>query len=238
MGGKDIYLSVSSDGGWSAPIPLGKEINSPADDFGCVTKNNLQSGFFSSNRKGTDDIYDFSRAETLFESCTEQEQNKYCFMFYDDNVAENDSVNPRYEWDFGNGNVLTGEKVKHCFPSPGKYSATLTIINQLTGDTINNPTPFNFELKNIEQVFIHHDTELMAGKTIRFDGLKTNLPGYTITDYVWDFGQGFTERGSSVERTFDKAGEYTVKLGLIGKYENSETTDKKCVFKKIIIKGY
>ncbi len=68
MGGMDIYKSeVQADESFSIPINLGKGLNSEADDFGFIIKDNDKTGvglvgYFSSDRiqgKGNDDIYGF-----------------------------------------------------------------------------------------------------------------------------------------------------------------------------------
>lgn len=65
IGGMDIYKSnIDGATNFSIPVNLGKQINSPQDDFGLIIRNNDEGllGYFSSNRdggKGGDDIYGF-----------------------------------------------------------------------------------------------------------------------------------------------------------------------------------
>ena len=235
FGGKDLFYTQEIDGKWITPIHLGPEINSPADDFGLITDADFQSGYFSSNRRKTDDIYSFNRNPMQFDTCAGQKENKYCFLFYDEQIALNDSVSTTYEWDFGSGVKLTGEKVKYCFPGPGRYATILRVINNDTGDTINNPKPYEFELKDIEQAYIHSAPSGIVDESMHFDALKTNLPGFTATDYLWDFGDGFTKHGPSISYTFDKKGEYIIKLGLTGERDSTGMIPKICVYKKIEI---
>ncbi len=61
-GGLDIFQTVFTGGAWTEPENLKLPVNSSYDDFGIVLNNNLDGGFFSSNRpegKGADDIYAF-----------------------------------------------------------------------------------------------------------------------------------------------------------------------------------
>lgn len=63
LGGLDIYSSSYSKGLFGDYKNLGYPINSSYDDFGLIYNSKSQSGYFTSNRKGTlggsDDIYHF-----------------------------------------------------------------------------------------------------------------------------------------------------------------------------------
>jgi Tol biopolymer transport system component len=59
LGGKDIFVSHLSDTGWIAPLHLDPPVNSQYDDFGIVTDPQGNSGFFSSNRNKSVDIFKF-----------------------------------------------------------------------------------------------------------------------------------------------------------------------------------
>lgn len=66
LGGMDVYKSnLQADESFSIPVNIGKGINSEADDFGFIIKEDEDKGFvgyFSSNRPGgigKDDIYGF-----------------------------------------------------------------------------------------------------------------------------------------------------------------------------------
>jgi outer membrane protein OmpA-like peptidoglycan-associated protein len=48
---------------FAKPLNLGQTINSGLDDFGFVLNEKTQEGFFSSNRKGYDNLYSFKRKD-------------------------------------------------------------------------------------------------------------------------------------------------------------------------------
>lgn len=56
LGGLDVYKVTVGENGWNKPINMGYPINSSYDDFGFVYTPGI-GGFFSSNRRGNDDIY-------------------------------------------------------------------------------------------------------------------------------------------------------------------------------------
>jgi len=47
---------------------------------------------------------------------------------------------------------------------------------------------------------------------VQFDGSASNSPNGAIVSYAWDFGDGSTDTGASVDHTFIDKGTYAVKL--------------------------
>lgn len=70
LGGMDLYKAeIQQDGSFSIPVNLGRGMNTEADDFGLIIRDDGQGGllgYFASNRpggKGNDDVYGFRVAE-------------------------------------------------------------------------------------------------------------------------------------------------------------------------------
>lgn len=62
LGGLDIFEVVLKDlKAVGSPKNMGTDINSSSDDFGFIMDESAKSGYFSSNRRGNDDIYQFTR---------------------------------------------------------------------------------------------------------------------------------------------------------------------------------
>ena len=235
FGGKDLFYTQQINGDWIVPVHLDSAINSPADDFGILVDSTLENGYFSTNRLKTDDIFSFSSAPVEFTSCDTAKENKYCFTFYDEKQQLLDTVKAIYQWTFGDGIIHIGKEVQHCFPGPGKYSVSLTIIDGLTGDTIAKRVEYKAELENINQPYISSDKVGMVDESMSFNGVTSDLKGIRITDFFWDFGDGFKQGGQSISHAFQKKGEYAVKLGLLSERDSLGVAGKKCVIKKIKI---
>jgi hypothetical protein len=235
FGGKDIYYTMERNGGWLVPVHLDSAINSMADDFALVLDSTSLNGYFSSNRLKTDDIFSFSRVPEDFSKCDTQKENNYCFTFYDERHPFIDTLPALYQWDFGNGIIRTGVEVKHCFPGPGNYLVKLTILDEVTGNTIVDQVEYKVQLNNFEQAYIHSENIGIVDQPVTFDASESNLKDLTITDYFWNFGDGFNPGGPVVKKTFEKNGEYTVKLGLLAADVNSGIIEKSCVIKNIRI---
>jgi len=64
LGGLDIFSASFIDGVVGEIKNLGAPLNSSRDDFGLITKDNLKTGYFSSNRlndEGIDNVYSFQK---------------------------------------------------------------------------------------------------------------------------------------------------------------------------------
>lgn len=235
LGGKDLFYTQQINGVWIIPVHLDSAINSTADDFGIVVDSTFENGYFSTNRLKTDDIFSFKSPPIEFATCDSMKENNYCFTFYDEKQQLLDTVKAIYQWTFGDGIIHIGKEVAHCFPGPGKYSVSLTIIDVLTGDTIAKRVEYKAELENINQAYISSDKVGMADKSMSFKGVTSDLKGISVTDFLWDFGDGFKQGGQSINYSFKKRGEYAVKLGLLSEKDSLGVVGKRCVIKKIRI---
>jgi len=68
LGGLDLFEVILKEmKPVGEPENMGRPINGPTDDFGLIIAEDGKSGYFSSNRKGNDDIYQFSRNQHLIQ---------------------------------------------------------------------------------------------------------------------------------------------------------------------------
>ena len=234
-GGKDIYFSLYSDSAWLTPVCLDVPINSEFDDFGIVTDTLMKEGFFSSNRDKSIDIYHFRTIapQALYNKI--QRENQYCFTFADSGALAVNSINLKNKWDFGDGDNALGEVVQHCFHSAGKYTIRHDIFDLNTGKVFFSKLLYNLELLDYEQPYLNSPEIALTGDSLKFDGLKSNLPGYKVLKYFWDFGDGSRSDGSITSHSFKEKGEYKVNLELTLKSESTGNVHKTGVSKKIIV---
>jgi hypothetical protein len=235
LGNLDVYYTILSNGKWEDPVLLPEPINSSSDDFAFVAQDNLRSGYFASNRQKTDDIYEFSFSILRKEKCDTIEENSYCYRFTEDNAAKLDSTPFRYEWKFGDGNKAEGPVVEHCFSSTGTYIVQLDVINLITGDTTYNDKTDTLIVADIEQPVISGPDTINAGKKIMLSAEKTNLPGWNIGQYYWNFGDETIAIGKEVDKTFLKPGIFNIQLIISEEPEPGGNVREDCVSKNIIV---
>lgn len=235
LGKKDIFLSRMSGQEWIPPIHLEAPINSNEDDFGLVTDWEFSNGYFSSSRDKTDDIYGFSTLIPQLFDCDTLKKNNYCFEFWDEQYPGIDSMPVVYEWVFSDGTKKRGLSVQHCLPGPGKHWAKLNIVDNTTSNTFFTQTSMDFELTDHVQAFIDSRGAGIVDNAMQFDGIRSNITDFTIEEYWWDFGDNSFDTGSNVEHAYQKAGSYTVRLGVKGSIEDDPNSEIRCVKKPISV---
>jgi outer membrane protein OmpA-like peptidoglycan-associated protein len=234
-GGKDIFFSILIDTTWQAPVCLDPPVNSKFDDFGIVTDTLMDEGYFSSNRDKSVDIYHFRTNSPQVLYNTIQKQNQYCFMLNDSGSIIIDTLNLKYVWDFGDGKKATGEKVMHCFPGRGRYLIKLGVFEKSTDRLFFSKMIYSLEIKDYNQPYINSADYIIKGDTVEFDGLKSNIPGYKILSYSWNFRNGKEATGVRAKNVFNVSGEYFVNMELVLKSVTTGITNKTGVSKKITV---
>ncbi len=120
-----------------------------------------------------------------------------------------------YIWNFGDGTNSSGAVVSHQFTDNGQYTVTLYVVDNRNGES--EPTTKILMINNQKPVgkirrFAKEDWE--AGEPYTFESESTDIDG-TIVAYYWEIdGVKIADWGndSSIKYTFDKHGEYKVKL--------------------------
>lgn len=119
-----------------------------------------------------------------------------------------------YMWDFGDGSEPTtsdGPTVKHRYGHPGVYTARLTATDDdglaasctVQIEAINTPPIAGCRFSNDAPV---------VGERVQFDASGSiDLDG-RLVDFVWEFGDGESMRGTRVSHVYSSAGVYTVRL--------------------------
>jgi flagellar motor protein MotB len=94
---------------------------------------------------------------------------------------------------------------------------------------------YNLDLNDFKQPFINSPDKVVKGDSVKFDGLKSNLPGYKILRYSWDFGGGNRLFGENVTHLFKENGEYIVNLEVTLKSNSTGNISRTGISKKIVV---
>jgi gliding motility-associated-like protein len=130
----------------------------------------------------------------------------------------NGGVINTFEWDFNNDGIVdySGNSTDYTFPAQGVYDVTLFVstINgcedQITQSVTLHPSPtLAFTSQNV-----------CEGNDVSFTN-NSFIGAGAITDYEWDFGNGFTSTSENPVQTYNNQGVYQVSLTV--------TTDQGCI---------
>jgi PKD repeat protein len=118
-----------------------------------------------------------------------------------------------FSWNFGDGTTGGGERPTHVFERPGTYTVTLTIAGDARGacgalDT-DETTVTVVEAPRVEIV---GPDRAAAGAAVRFEAALAGDADVRGAEFSWDFGDGATGSGPTVEHAFAEPGERTVTL--------------------------
>jgi len=151
--------------------------------------------------------------------------------------TDSDGTIKDYLWDFGDGSSGSGISTSHIFQAAGTYTIKLTVVDNkglsstvvtttaqvtttdtttdatTTTATTTTTTTTTTEVTNKPPVAnAGGPYSANAGDSITFDGSASSDPDGTITEYLWDFGDGGTGKEIKPAHTYSSAGNYTVKL--------------------------
>ncbi|MFN2380130.1 MAG: PKD domain-containing protein [Bacteroidales bacterium] len=231
----DIYSSRFYNGKWMAPVMLPEPVNSPSNDFAYTLGADPSEVYFTSDREGLDDLYRMRSLIVRKTDCNEIVYEKFCYEFEEEYAARIDTLPFEFEWDFDDGSKAKGIRAVHCFDEPGTYIVKLNIIDIITGEVQYNETSLIHEVQRMEQPFIEVKDTLVAGDIADFDASLTNLPGWEIEKYYWNFDDGTAATGLTADKQYRMPGIYNVQLIVTSAPDESGNVRESCVSKIIIV---
>lgn len=128
----------------------------------------------------------------------------------DDYISETEMISS-YKWEFDDGITLYGETISRDFKSQNEYNTTLTV-----SDRFNHSKSEEFNINIEEQsetLQTQVNIEIESGEAIKLSGENSiSTDNSDIVSYSWDFDDGETYEGESVQYSFNDGGLYTVTL--------------------------
>lgn len=115
-----------------------------------------------------------------------------------------------WRWDLGNGTVSTLQNPTGSYFNAGTYSVKLVIENASGADSITRNQYITVFPKPVV-AFTASETSACLPRTIQFTDQSTT-PGGSITNWLWDFGDGTTSSQPNPSHIFSTAGNFTVSL--------------------------
>ena len=128
--------------------------------------------------------------------------------------TDTDGTITAYLWDFGDGQTSTQANPSHVYTSTGSFTVTLTVTDnkaaedsKVTTATITDSTANQPPVAKANGPY-----QTVLGSSIQFSSNGSNDPDGSITQFLWDFGDGQTSTLSQPSHTYNSIGSYNVSL--------------------------
>ncbi len=191
----------------------------PSRENKVVTHTYAERGVYIVTLVVTDDDWSSSshaelRSELIAVTGTASGQGTVSFNY---DVGEHTDINGTdtlsypldYAWDFGDGDMATGNSVSHSYTDDGVYVVTLIITNNLGAMDIH--TIIVTVLNSPPSANAGGDQSTTEDRAVTLSGTGSDLGGAALT-YAWDLGDGSTGTGAALTHAYTAAGTYTASL--------------------------
>jgi len=131
-------------------------------------------------------------------------------------IANSNSINNTYSWNFGDNNSDTVANPSHSYASSGSYIVTLTVINA-NGDTCS--TSDSIFVNTCSSDFTY---SIGSGGLVSF--INNSISANLGTSFSWDFGDSSTSSIKDPTHIYDSSGTYTVTLTINDSLNNCSSS--------------
>lgn len=117
-----------------------------------------------------------------------------------------------YHWDFGDGNLGTGQVTSHTYADGGPYTVLLLVEDNAgcSDDASASVTPQASD-PSCDPIAASF-TQVTTGMSVAFTDTSVPPTGETIASWAWDFGDGNTSTSQNPTHVYSSAGTFTVTL--------------------------
>jgi PKD repeat protein len=122
-----------------------------------------------------------------------------------------------YEWDFGDGDISHGSTksiCSHVYSSSGPFEVNLTVTDN-EGDRNTKTIEINVTEPLPEAVGTYSPPNPKVDDVITFNAAQSSDKRGRITEYEWDFDDGYSGKRASIKHQYLENGTYNVKLTVI-----------------------
>jgi PKD repeat protein len=127
--------------------------------------------------------------------------------------SDSDGTIASYAWDFGDGAVSSQAAPSHLYTATGTYLVRLTVTDNL-GATAEDTALVTIAEPGNQPPMARAggNRGALVGATVSFDASGSTDADGTLASYAWDFGDGSTASGATVDHAYSEAGTYLVRL--------------------------
>ncbi len=233
----DIYFTKSIGSfQWMEPRHLPFPMNTAFNDYAYSEFNNGEFGFLSSDRQEKrDKIYSFSKSTPTFFDCQENNRTTFCYRIEDNKIDSINNLPLVYQWELGDGNILEGKSIEHCYEKPGVYQLHLNLLDTITDQVILSVSSTVLEIVDYQQPFILSNDTGVVHSPMVFYSDDSPLSKFKVVKHFWIIDDQVYAEGDSLMHVFKEPGYHTILCGAVGETGQDGSYEKSCSYKTIYI---
>lgn len=136
----------------------------------------------------------------------------YAVSFDGGRSSDANGDNLSYFWDFGDGQTAEGKQVRHVYRTGGSYDVKLRVDDGFGSGCSMDTDGLRVNLNKAPIADAGDAQYVCQGTKVIFNGSDSSgEPGENLR-YEWNFGDGNTATGHTVEHTYAEGGSYTAVL--------------------------
>ena len=234
--GFDVYFSYIVENKYQEAVRLPEPINSPLDDFSYCESKGGNNGYLSSNRESeNDDVYLFKSDMPALVDCNDNQRTNYCFHMEEEHLLANDSLPLAFEWNLGDGNIVRGKTIDHCYAEEGYYQVSLDLIDTISNTRFYSVSKGEVVIKKLESPYIIGPTEAMVSQDVIFQADGSDISIFQVEEYYWVIDDEIKYSGPEVSTTFDTPGFHTIVCGAFSKIGKGGIRSSICTYRQIFV---
>ncbi|GJQ64051.1 MAG: hypothetical protein SCALA702_31040 [Melioribacteraceae bacterium] len=175
----------------------------------------VQDDSKSISDKNSDSLQVVVNFPPVAEAGKEQLVTESLVQFDGSSSSDQDGSITAYRWDFGDGKTSEEMSPTHIYENPGEYDVKLVVTDD--SKTLSQyDSSFTKVTVNEKPIANAGGNQVAApGENLTFDGSNSVDRDGSVSKYIWNFGDGKTGEGATVNHTFEKPGIYTVTLEVV-----------------------
>lgn len=139
-------------------------------------------------------------------------------------LSEDDAGILSYSWEFPDQDTdrSSGIQTDQHFSQSGDYIVHLTVTDSAGQSATAEATIQVVNTPPIASCRFSNDAPI-PGESVLFDASSSVDPDGTLIDFIWDFGDGTSQRGTRLSHTYEQLGQYEVQLIVVDNAGASST---------------
>ena len=224
---RDIYSASSTDGlTWGANLRVNDDsIPFNLQDTSTIAVDaggNVYAAWFDSRTSGQD-VYagTLDVVAPLANAGPDRAVDQDTNLLLDGSASRDNIGIASYSWDFGDGALGTGASATHAYPTPGTYTAILTVTDR-SGNTGTSSLTVTVRDTMAPTARGAGDRTVDEGQPLYFDATASS-DNVGVASYLWNFGDNTTSAQPAVTHVYTTPGSYSASLRVTDAEGNSQT---------------